>query len=374
MNEQETLYAIALTLTPRIGLLHQHRLMEQMGSATAIWQHRHHIQDLLPDATPTLVEVLKQMEAQLPRAQQEMEWAAKCHVKLLTMGDAHYPVRLNSCPDAPIVLYFQGNANLNAPQIVSVVGTRRISEYGKDLCQHFVEQLAQICPHTLLVSGLAYGVDIHAHRAALQQGLPTIGVLAHGLDQVYPRMHTDTAQRMMAHGGLLTEFVTHTNADKRNFVQRNRIVAGLCDAVVVVESARKGGALITATMANSYNHDVFAFPGRVRDEYSQGCNELIRTHKAQLITCADDLASAMSWVSEATRRKHLQAGIQQQLFPTLTPHEQRVVDALRQVDKKSINVISAESGIAIAQLSGILFELEMKGVAKMLPGGLYRLL
>lgn len=374
MTDQELIYTIALTRTPRLNLQHQHLLLEKLGSATEVYTHRNDIQDVLPDAHPALAKALQEMDTLLPRAEVELEFVRKSRIRCLCLYDEDYPARLRDCPDAPLVLYYLGNANLNAPQIVSVVGTRRITEYGKDLCRDLLRDLSRLCPDALVVSGLAYGVDIHAHKAALENGMGTIGVLAHGLDQIYPRLHKSTAVQMLQQGGLLTEFMSQSNADKRNFVQRNRIVAGISDAVVVVESARKGGSLITADIADGYHRDVLAFPGRVRDEYSAGCNELIRTQKAQLITCAEDLADALGWAHEPQRRKELQDGIQQQLFPDLTEAEQKIVRSLQKVDKKQINLISVDTGIPIAQLSGLLFGLEMKGIVKMMSGGQYRVL
>ncbi len=374
MTDQELIYTIALTRTPRLNLQHQHLLLEKLGSATEVYTHRNDIQDVLPDAHPALAKALQEMDALLPRAEVELEFVRKSRIRCLCLHDEDYPTRLRDCPDAPLVLYYLGNANLNAPQIVSVVGTRRITEYGKDLCRDLLRDRSRLCPDALVVSGLAYGVDIHAHKAALENGMSTIGVLAHGLDQIYPRLHKNTAVQMLQQGGLLTEFMSQSNADKRNFVQRNRIVAGISDAVVVVESARKGGSLITADIADGYHRDVLAFPGRTRDEYSAGCNELIRNQKAQLITSAEDLADALGWAHEPQRQKELQDGIQQQLFPDLTEAEQKIVRSLQKVEKKQINLISVDTGIPIAQLSGLLFGLEMKGIVKMMSGGQYRVL
>lgn len=374
MTEQEIIHTIALTRTPRINLINQRLLVNALGSATAVFEHRHHILDALPEAHPALAEALKGMDALLPRAEEELAFAQKSHIRCLGITDQDYPARLRECPDAPLLLYYLGQSDLNAMQVVSVVGTRHITEYGKDLCRQFVQELGQMCPNAVVVSGLAYGVDIHAHRAALSSGLPTVGVLAHGLDQIYPRMHKHTAAQMVAQGGLLTEFMSRTNADKRNFVQRNRIVAGLSDAVVVVESARKGGSLITAEIAESYHRDVFTFPGRVRDEYSAGCNELIRSHRAQLITCAEDMLETLGWIQEQHLKKNLQNGIQQQLFPNLTEDEQKVVQSLQKADSKQINLIAIDTGIPIGMLSSLLFTMEMKGVVKMMNGGMYRLL
>ena len=225
----------------------------------------------------------------------------------------------------------------------------------------------------LIVSGLAYGVDICAHREALKNGCDTVGVLAHGLDTLYPSLHRDTAERMIGQGGLLTEFLTHTNADKRNFVQRNRIVAGMADACILVESAAKGGGLITARMSREYNREVFAFPGAVGAEYSAGCNKMIRENVAELITSAEDFITTMAWNSNRELEKARQQGIERDLFPRLEPDEQCVVNILRDKDYNA-NMLAVKTEIPIARLSAVLFGLEMKGLIRQLAGGVYHLL
>ena len=237
----------------------------------------------------------------------------------------------------------------------------------------FVRDLSKLCPGILIVSGLAYGVDICAHRNALAEGLPTVGVLAHGLDTIYPSSHRETAAEMLREGGLLTEYPSGTNADKMNFVRRNRIVAGMSDACILVESAEKGGGLITTDIANSYGREVFAFPGHVNAEYSKGCNNLIRDNKAGLITSAADFVKAMGWESDAVLQQAKSKGIERQLFPDLTTEEARVVAVLEKTNDLQMNMLSNMSGIGIGQLSSLLFTLEMKGVIKTLAGGVCHL-
>jgi len=234
--------------------------------------------------------------------------------------------------------------------------------------------LRLICPQVLIVSGLAYGIDICAHRAALQNGYETLGVLAHGLDNLYPSMHRYTADEMVKNGGLLTEFPTHTNADKLNFVRRNRIVAGLSDACIVVESAAHGGALITASLARSYNRDVFAFPGNVGAEYSAGCNNLVRDNMAGLITSASDFAKAMGWANDMVLAEAQRKGIERELFPELSDEEQKLVNLLRDRGDLQINVLTVMSNMPVNKVNALLFQLEMKGVVKSLAGGNYHLL
>ena len=255
-----------------------------------------------------------------------------------------------------------------------MVGTRQITNYGRDLCHKFTRELHELCPQVLIVSGLAYGVDICAHRESLTVGYETIGVLAHGLDQIYPYHHRDTAAQMVEHGGLLTEFMTQTNADKANFVRRNRIVAGMSDSTIVIESAAKGGSLITAEIAQSYDRAVFAFPGNVGQPFSEGCNNLIRDNGAGLISSAEDFVKAMGWEYDAVRRQALADGIERQLFPELSPEEQKIVSLLQQTNDLQLNIISVKTGIAIHQITAMLFQLEMKGVVKPLAGGMYHLL
>ena len=374
MTEQEILYTMALTRVPNINLQNLHILLDELGSATAVFEHRKDVLDILPQANKKLLDALALMEIQIPRAEEELKFIQENHIQCLCLKDDAYPIRMRECPDAPLLVYYKGNANLNARHILAIVGTRQITEYGKDLCMHFVRDLSQMCPDALIISGLAYGVDIHAQRAALDNELNTVGVVAHGLDQIYPRTHQETARKMLGQGGLLTEFMSRTNPDKKNFVQRNRIVAGISDCTIIVESALKGGSLITAEIADSYHRDVFAFPGRVNDNCSKGCNELIRSNRAQLISNAEDFIQSMGWESEVKRKEQLGKGIQQQIFPDLSEDEQKIVNCLQKVDNKQINIISVETGISIGLLSSLLFNLEMKGVVKMMNGGMYRLL
>ena len=281
---------------------------------------------------------------------------------------------MRNCDDAPIVLFYRGNADLNQRRIVSVVGTRHCTAYGQDIINNFCRSLKELCPDVLIVSGLAYGVDICAHRNALKNGFDTVGVLAHGLDMLYPSAHRDTAKEMLSHGGLLTEFLTNTNPDKMNFVRRNRIVAGISDATIVVESAARGGSLITADIAQSYARDVFTFPGNVNSPYSEGCNKLIRDNKAALITCAEDFVNAMGWEQDNKVKAARAKGIERQLFPELTAEETRIVELLQKNNDLQLNIIAVQTGLPIGNISALLFSLELKGVIKLYAGGVYHLL
>jgi DNA processing protein len=293
---------------------------------------------------------------------------------VLTPLDDGYPRRLKECDDAPLMLFYKGTADLNATHIINIVGTRHSTPYGQDLIRRFVADLRTLCPDVLIVSGLAYGIDICAHRQALDNGLATIGVLAHGLDDLYPTAHRDTANRMVAQGGLLTEFMTRTNADKLNFVRRNRITAGISDACVLVESAAKGGGLITTRISKDYNRDVFAFPGPVGAPYSEGCNRLIRDNGAALITSAEDLVKAMGWEQDALLAQARQQGIERQLFPDLSADEQKVVSLLQKTNDLQLNIISVKCALPVGTVTSLLFTLEMKGVVKAFAGGTYHLI
>ena len=372
--EQEIFYTMALTRLTNFNYQQALELYRSVGSAQLLYEHRNEIGDIIQEASTRLKEALKNWDDAMKRAEFEMKYIQEHHIKALTLNNEDYPQRLRECPDAPIIIYYLGNSDLNQAKIVSIVGTRNITTYGQDLIRRFISDLRRYCPQVLIVSGLAYGVDIHAHREALENGYETIGVLAHGLDQIYPYRHRETAAAMVSHGGLLTEFMTQTNADKPNFVRRNRIVAGMADATILVESAAKGGGLITTEIAQSYDRAVFAFPGNVGAEFSEGCNNLIRDNGAALITCAEDFVRAMGWQNEAQLQQTLNKGIERNLFPELTPEEQQVVNLLQKTNDLQLNILSVKSALPIGQLTALLFQLEMKGIIKPLAGGMYHLL
>ncbi|MCR4765773.1 MAG: DNA-processing protein DprA [Bacteroidaceae bacterium] len=369
MTNDERICAIALTLCEGIGHINAKRLIDEMGSATAVFENRLHLREIIPDVNQRLIDVLDCPEA-FKRAEKELTFAENNHITCLTIKDEAYPSRLRECEDAPTILFFKGHANLNRLHIISMVGTRMATPYGKDFCETFVRDLAFLCPDVMIISGMAYGIDIHSHRAALANHLPTIGVLAHGLDRIYPHKHRKTAIDMLSNGGLLTEYLTGTEPDAYNFVSRNRIVAGMADATIVVESAPKGGSLITASLANTYNKDCFAVPGRINDELSKGCNQLIKENKAALITNAEDFVKAMNWKTSSAKPE----AIQRNLFVDLTPDEELVVNLLKQRGDMHINTLTVDANMPIHKLTTLLFGLEMKGVLKALVGGVYHLL
>jgi len=374
MDYNETLNAMTLARLSYFNLASIMLLYREAGSATAVIENSDNIRDIIPDASPRLIDVLRDSQRMRRRAEEELQFDLDHGIKPLVMSDPEYPHRLAECDDAPLVLYYLGNADLNAVRVVNIVGTRKCTPYGQDLIQSFVGSLATLCPDVLIVSGLAYGVDIHAHKQALARGLNTVGVLAHGLDDLYPNVHRSTAAEMVRQGGLLTEFMTRTNADKINFVRRNRIVAGMSDACILVESAAHGGGLITADISKGYNRDVFAFPGRVGDTYSEGCNNLIRDNGAQLLTDASAFVRAMGWEGDASLAKARSEGIERSIFPQLTAEEKRVVDVLAERGDMHLNMLATQAGLTVNKLTAVLFELEMKGLVRNMAGGMYHLM
>ena len=374
MQEKETLHLLTLNRTGCFNSTTMLQLYKKAGNATAVIEHHQDIKSIMPDCPRRLADALKDIDQAKQRAEREMDYAIQHGISIMGYNDDTYPERLKNCEDAPLVLFFKGTGDLNRRRVISIVGTRHCTPYGHDCTEQFVARLKQLCPDTLIVSGLAYGVDICAHRAALANGMDTVAVLAHGLDYLYPNKHRETATEMLAHGGLLTEFFTNTNADKMNFIRRNRIVAGMADATILVESAAQGGGLITARIAGSYNREVFTFPGRTTDVYSAGCNHLIRDNKAALICNADDFVNAMAWQCDAQLKEARKQGIERELFPELTPQEQSVTGILSKNNDLPIGMLAVQSGISMAQLSEMLFQLEMKGLVRCLAGGVYHLI
>ncbi|RYY19363.1 MAG: DNA-protecting protein DprA, partial [Sphingobacteriaceae bacterium] len=302
------------------------------------------------------------------RAEQELQFIQKNKIQTIFVTDANYPKRLKSCIDSPIMLYFKGKTDLNRQRIISIVGTRKITNYGKQLCEELVDSLKNY--NVTVVSGMAYGVDICAHKACVKHQVATVGILAHGLDRLYPSIHRNTAEKMLDEGGLLTEFPSQTNPDRENFPKRNRVIAGLADATIVIEASVKGGALITAEIANSYNRDVFTFPGRIGDEFSEGCNFLVRFNKAGLLTSYADLAEQMGWLDQVLTPKK-----QQLLFPLdLNPEEKMIFNMLESGGQTGIDDLSIKTNLPVSILAMNLLNLEMQGVVRSSPGKSYSLI
>ena len=368
MNDS-LLYTIALTMVNGVGGVLSRQLLNSLGDAKSIFQEKRQLLERIPGIGSILAAEIKNPEV-LRRAEQEIRFAEQEQIDILLWDDENYPTRLRECPDAPLALYYKGNGNLNTRHIISVVGTRHATHYGQETTARLIEDLAAAFPDTMVVSGLAYGIDICAHRQALACGLPTVAVLAHGLDRIYPFAHRHIANEMLAKGGLLTDFPSETNPDRPNFLKRNRIIAGLSEATLVIESAEKGGSLVTADIAFSYDREVFACPGRIHDLYSAGCNQLIRHNKAALLSSAQDLIEALGWQHEDKQRKPQQTEL---LFNESDSQEiQQVLQILQTQDEVHINQLTKLTGFPVQQLTNILFELEMDGRIRTLPGNMYK--
>jgi DNA processing protein len=372
--DKDLLYKIALTLIPNIGDVNARNLISFFGTAEQVFQQSKKQLAQLPNiAEKTAIQIHKHLSEKefLQRSAREIKFIEEQQVKVLFHGDEAYPRRLKHCHDAPVLLYYKGNADLNTSKIISVVGTRTPTEYGLKLTEQLIQDLSS--QDVLIVSGLAYGVDVCAHQAALKNNLNTIGVVAHGHDRIYPSLHENIAYQMQKQGGILTEFMSETNPDRENFPKRNRIVAGMCDALVVVETRIKGGSLITAEIAHTYNRDVFAFPGRSGDELSSGCNAFIKRNKAVLIEHAADLLYAMNW-NEDVPKKNKDKKQQITLQVLLNDKEQKIVEVLKSKEKVHVDEISTFSGYTSSETSGILLQLEFNNIVKSLPGKLYSLI
>jgi len=308
------------------------------------------------------------------RASEEIEWCQKNKVRILTISDADYPQRLKNCCDAPMALFVRGKANLNATYTLSIVGTRQSTPYAKDCINKIVDDIAFSCPETHIISGLAYGVDIIAHRAAMRNNLPTIGVVAHGQGTLYPSLHRNDANKMvMGNGAVITEFFHDIFPEARNFLQRNRIIAGMSEATLIPESASHGGGLVTARLAIDYNRELFAIPGPISAPMSEGPNKLIRDNKAVLVTSADDIMKDLGWHDEQALQKARKAGIERTMFVDYSDDEKIIIDALAKGDQ-NINMLSASINMPISTISSVIFGLEMKGVVRALSGNMYHLI
>lgn len=363
---QATVYEIALASVQSIGSIQARLLIEKYGSAEAIFRSRSSTLEKTEGIGPMRAKAIRSF-SEFGKIEKELQYLERNRIRALFYTHSDYPQRLRQCYDPPILLYYRGNADLNSSKMIGIIGTRHFTPYGKAITEKFINELQ---PHNpLIVSGLAYGIDAIAHQNALNCGMPTLGVLAHGLDTVYPNSHRALAAKMVENGGVLTEFKAGVKPDKFNFPSRNRIVAGMCDAIVVMETGEKGGSIITAELADSYHRDVYAFPGRTTDERSAGCNRLIQQHKAVLIQSAQDFLSAVGWESAVTDPpKH-----QRTLFPPLNPEEEKIVKIMAGRDYIHIDEICLSSGLNSAQTATALLQLELSGLVRSLPGKAFRL-
>lgn len=363
MNDLQS--QIALTLLPGIGDVSGKKFVQYCGSAEAIFKETRKSLEKISGMREASIEAICKPKEYMKRAEEEIAFCEKNNIRPLFFLDSDYPRRLLQCDDSPMMLYYKGKANLNATRVVAIVGTRNITDYGKENCQQLVEELKD--DNVLVVSGLAYGVDTAAHKASLKHSIPTVGVMGCGMQQIYPAPNKKLAADMVEQGGgILTECISGTQPDRENFPRRNRIIAGMADAVVVVESAMKGGSLITADLANNYNRDVFAYPGRVMDIYSQGCNYLIRTNRAHLIESVLNLRYIMRWDSETKAEK------QTSLFREFTGEEKLIMDCFGSNAVISLDDIIVMSGLPTTKIAAILLSLEFDGVLMAMPGKRYQ--
>jgi DNA processing protein len=364
-NNKNLIYQIAITQIPGIGDVLAKNLISYCGGVEEVFKQKKHKLLRIPGIGEKIANAITSYK-NFDKAEAEMKFIHKHKIQTLFYLDSNYPSRLKHFQDAPSLLYYLGNADLNNPKIVGVIGTRKASEYGKAFTEQLISELSET--GCLILSGLAYGIDVKAHKDALKYNLPTVGVMAHGLDRMYPSAHSNTAKKMIEHGGLLTEFPSNTNPDRENFPKRNRIVAGLCDVLIVVETAIKGGAMITAEIANSYNKDVMALPGKINDEFSEGCNHLIKKNKAAIITNTQDLFELMNWdLAKSIKNSQVTLPL------NFTDDELSIISFLREKNKVGVDDIAFHLQMDSGNLSLTLLDLEFNGVIRSLPGKIFEL-
>ena len=365
MNK-ELLYQVALTLIPGMGSVHAKILSEHFKSAEAIFKAKKKELTHIEGIGASLAKAIKDFH-NYTEAENEIIFCEKHHIALLFLTNTAYPQRLLNCYDSPTLLYYRGNANLNSSKIISIIGTRNNTEYGKQITEQLIADMQQQTG-LLIISGLAFGIDGIAHRAALQNNIPTVGILAHGLDTIYPPPHTSLAKEMLGHGGLVTEFRRNCIPDKFHFPRRNRIAAGMSDATIVIETALKGGSMITAELAFNYNRDVFAVPGKTTDPKSGGCLKLIQQNKAILFTNANQLLLEMGW-----QDKKITPNKQRTLFIELTEDEKIMLEILKEKEPQAIDDIYLKSARSSSAVAAALLNLELQNVVISLPGKMYKL-
>lgn len=363
--QNELLYQIALTLVPNIGAVQAKILIDHFGDAESVFKASIKKLNTVEHIGEVRAESIRSFE-DFEKAEEEIKFIEKYKIRPLFITDTQYPQRLLKCYDAPVLLYYRGNADLNHAKIISIIGTRNNTDYGKQVTEKLVADLAD--ENVLILSGLAFGIDAIAHKAALQNNLATVGVLAHGLDTIYPSHHKALAKELLLQGGLLTEFMQQTKPDKHNFPRRNRIVAGMADATIVIETAIKGGSMITAELAYNYNRDVFAVPGKTTDSKSAGCNYLIKYKHADLLTDAQQLIEALGWQKKKAKQK-----VQKELFIELSADERTIVNMLHEKDSTHVDELFLRSGLSSSAIAASMLSLELQNVIVSLPGKMYRL-
>jgi len=360
-------HKIALGLIPRVGDISARKLVSHFGNVEAVFHESYRNLTRIPGIGSGLAHYICN-RTYLDTAEKEAEYVTKNNIRTFFYLDDDYPFRLRQCDDSPVVFFFRGDCDLNASTIISVVGTRSATTRGKEICEKIIGGLAARYPDLVIVSGLAYGIDITAHKAALSNNLPTVGVLANGLKTIYPSIHRSISTAMLKNGGLLTDFLSDALPERNNFIKRNRIIAGLSDATLVIESGIKGGALITADIAGSYNRDVFAVPGRPEDQWSNGCNGLIKNNKAALIENADDIEYFLSWESPKSKPP-----VQRTLFSDLDENEKNIYELITRDGELNIDSICRSLDMPVYKLSSLLLQMEFKGIVRCYPGNLYRI-
>jgi DNA processing protein len=367
MSNNPLIYKIAVGMIPGIGSITAKKLIAYSGSVEGIFGEKKSKLLKIPGIGEVLANEIVNSKV-LDLAEKELNFIEQYNIKPYFYLDENYPERLKHCQDSPLILYVKGNADLNSRKIISIVGTRKATPYGKSICEKLIEQMAELKHDPVIVSGLAFGIDITAHKAALRNKLSTIAVLGHGLKTMYPAVHSKYAKEIVDYGALVTEFTSDISADRPLFVRRNRIIAGLADATIVIESGVEGGALITADIANSYNRDVFAVPGRTDDNMSLGCNKLIKTNKAHLLECIEDLEYVLGWESIKSKSKT----IQKELFINLSEEEKLILEIIRNNNELSIDLICHTAHLPVSKVSPMLLNLEFAGMVKSLPGKVYK--
>ena len=355
-----------MTLIPGVGDLTARNLLSYCGSPEEVFKAKISTLITIPGIGPLTAKAIRH-HSEFERAEKELQFIERYKIQTFFVTDKLYPARLKNCVDAPLLLYFKGEADLNSSKVISIVGTRKATEYGKELCRQLIDDLQIHNP--LVVSGLAYGIDSMVHKECIKQSVKTVGVLGHGLDRIYPAVHRSIAEKMLSCGGLLTEFPSTTIPDRENFPKRNRIIAGMADATIVVEASIKGGALITAELANSYNRDVFAYPGRINDEFSTGCNFLIKTNRASLITKVADLEYLLGWSEVKAKQERPQLS----LMLNLTDDEKKVATILSNSGSLAVDELAIQSEMAQSKLAVTILGMEMQGLIISLPGKVYKM-
>jgi len=362
----ELFYQLALTLVPNIGDVQAKLLVQHFGEASAIFKAKKHSLEKIDGIGAIRAASIKEFH-DFHLVETELKFIEKYKIKTLFLNDDDYPKRLLNCYDSPTLLFYKGSASINASRIVAIVGTRSNTDYGKTFTEKLVKDLSD--QNVLVVSGLAYGIDAIAHKASIKNKVPTVGVVGHGLSKIYPSTHADLAKEMIAEGGgVLSEFFHDVKPDKHNFPLRNRIVAGISDATIIVESSVKGGSMITAKLADAYNRDVFAVPGRTTDKVSAGCNHLIKYNKAVLLTDADELLEVMGWKEKTVKQKK-----QRELFIELTPDEQNILQLLQEKEALHIDEINSLSGMSSSSTAAAILNLELQGIIQSQPGKMYKM-